>query len=206
MSFLYLLARIIAYPLFKILYFLKMKCPKDEVNGRGCIVCSNHVSAADPFLLGLCMKRQLWFLAKSELWKNKFLAVILNMIAVPISRGGADLQAIRTSVDKINEGRALCIFPQGTRVHKKPDPEILQKSGIGMLASRAKCDIIPAYIKTKDYKLKIFRRVTVVFGEPIRYEELGFEKNNIAEMNGAAKLIWERICALDPDSKKESDK
>lgn len=198
MSVLYFLARIILYPFFKIFYLLQIKRPRDESSKRGCIICANHISAADPILIGLGMKRRLMFMAKAELWKNKLLKPFLKILAVPVSRGSADLNAIRTSIDMIDRGRALCIFPQGTRTHKRPSQNAAPHGGIGMIASKAKCDIIPAYIYTKDYKLKIFRRIKVIFGDPIRYDELGFEKNNMAEMNNATKLIWDRICMLDP--------
>ena len=54
------------------------------------------------------------------------------------------------------------------------------------------------YIKTKNYRVRLFRKVTVIIGKPISYEELGFtsEKGNMAEYNAASRYIFERICEL----------
>jgi translation elongation factor EF-G len=72
------------------------------------------------------------------------------------------------------------------------------KAGVGLFAFRAKCSVLPIHIKTKNYRVRLFRKVTVIIGKPISYEELGFtsEKGNMAEYNAASRYIFERICEL----------
>ena len=80
-----------------------------------------------------------------------------------------------------------------------PSPEDA-KSGIGLIAGRTKASIIPVLIKTKDYKIKLFRRIDVYIGNIMPYEELGFEHGGSAEMEKVSKYIFRRICSLDKES------
>ena len=168
------------------------------------------MSAHDICFVAIGTKQQIHFIAKAEIMKNpilRFLAIRLGVI--PIKRGLADTKALHGAIDKLKEGKVVCIFPQGTR-HRDKAPEVSEfRSGAGMIAREAKCDILPVYIKPKNYRTKFFRRVDIYFGDMIKYEELGFEaesapdESRFAKVNAATKLIAERICALNPDKKTE---
>ena len=58
------------------------------------------------------------------------------------------------------------------------------------------------HIETKNYRVRLFRKVKIIVGKPIPYEELGFEKGNMAEYNAASRLIFERICELGKEEQK----
>ena len=175
------------------------------------LICANHVSAHDIPFVAMGINRQVHFIAKAEIMKNPFLRFFAVRIGViPIKRGLADTKALHGAIDKLNEGKIVCIFPQGTRQRDKA-PEVSQfRSGAGMIAREAKCDILPVYIKPKNYRTKFFRRVDIYFGDMIKYEELGFEteitsdESRFAKVNAASKLIAERICALNPEKNKEN--
>lgn len=190
-------------PIFMLIFFLKIKKPKDEMSERGIIVCSNHISATDPLFLAIGLKRQAWFLAKDQLSRAPVLRRLIKRFAIPIKRGTADMEALHGAIDKVSEGGALIMFPQGTRMPEKIPSETKYKSGVGMIAARAECDVLPAYIYTKKYRVLPFRRIKVVYGEPIHYSELGFDKKNMAEIDAAAALVWERICALAPEKQEK---
>lgn len=202
MSPFYKFLKVICTAIFKLLWFVKITPPKDELENRGGVVCSNHISAVDPVFLGLGMKRQIWFFAKAEIWKVPVLRLLAKKFAVSVNRGAADIGAMRKAIDVIKGGKILTVFPQGTRRRNVRPADTAAKNGIAMMAYRAKCDVIPAYIHTKNYKVRIFRRVSVIYGEPIRYSELGFVSGDSAELERAAKYIWERICALAPTEDK----
>ena len=175
------------------------------------LICANHASAHDIPFVAMGINRQVHFIAKAEIMKNPFLRFFAVRIGViPIKRGLADTKALHGAIDKLNEGKIVCIFPQGTRQRDKA-PEVSQfRSGAGMIAREAKCDILPVYIKPKNYRTKFFRRVDIYFGDMIKYEELGFEteitsdESRFAKVNAASKLIAERICALNPEKNKEN--
>jgi hypothetical protein len=69
------------------------------------------------------------------------------------------------------------------------------------MAYRAKSNVLPIYIKTNKHRVRLFRKVTVIIGEPIKYEDLGFEKGGMAEYDAAAKTIFTRICELGENHK-----
>ena len=203
------------HPLYAvILFFVKIFytiCFRPRFHGvenipdknKAYIVCSNHISGHDIVFMAWKLRQQVHFVAKEELLKNpiiKYFGKIFGMI--PIRRGGADIGAIRNAIDAVRQGNVLGIFPQGTR-RKGAAPQVSQfRSGVGMMAAHAEADVLPMYIKTKDYRIKWFRRVDVYFGELIKYEELGFKENKFAEFNAASKYVAEKIVSLCPEEEK----
>ena len=175
------------------------------------IICANHVSAHDICFVAIGTKRQVHFIAKSEVVKNPIVRFFaLRMGVIPIKRGLADIKALHGAIDELKKGEVVCIFPQGTR-HRDKAPEVSEfRSGAAMIAREAKCDILPIYIKPKNYRTKFFGRVDIYYGDMIKYEELGFEKESsedegrFGKVNAASKMIAERICALNPDKDSES--
>ena len=84
-----------------------------------CIIASNHASNLDPYMLGYTIKeRELYFIAKEELFHNPIFGWIIRMNnAFPVKRGQKDLEAIRKFHDFIQTGKPLAIFMEGTRTH-----------------------------------------------------------------------------------------
>ena len=199
MSKLYAFLKVIAYPFFKLFFRLKFKKPTAEFDGKGCLICSNHLSAIDPAFVGLGLKRQVKFLAKAEVTRLPIIHALAKRFAITINRGKGDFAAIRASIAAVEEKNALVVFPQGTRRKGLIPAQTEVKSGIAMIAARAKCGIIPAYIYTKNYRVHLFRKVTVIYGEPITFEELGIEKGDMKEYDRAAAFVWQKICDLAPD-------
>src|SRR5512134_1457256 len=95
-----------------------------EVRGReqvpregGLIVASNHISFWDPPLVGTAAIRELHYLAKEELFRTPVLGPFIRTFnAIPIRRGVADLSGLTKAMDMLRAGRALLMFPEGTRV------------------------------------------------------------------------------------------
>ena len=201
MSFLYRILRFFVRPLFKLVFWYRIKKTKTKFPDGGCIICSNHISAVDPLFLALGVKRQVGFFAKAELEKAPVLGSLLKKYGITVRRGTADVSAMRAAVKTLSDGNVLCVFPQGTRRKGLIPSETEIKNGAGMMVSRSKCAVVPAYIYARGYKLRPFCGLKITFGEPIPYEEFGFDKNNNAEIDSAAKLIWQRICDLAPKKK-----
>ena len=65
-----------------------------------------------------------------------------------------------------------------------------------MIAYHSHADVLPVCIKTKDVKYKFFRKIELIYGEPIKYSELGFERGSIGEFKDATAKIFDEICAL----------
>ena len=190
-------------PVFTLVWLLNIRRPKDEDEGRGLIIASNHISALDPVYLALRLKRQVWFMAKAELGEAPFLGRLIARFGVTVKRGQADVGAIRKSVEILKENKALCVFPQGTRMKEVHPKETEFKSGVGMMAFHSKCDVLPAYIYTKGYRARPFKTIRIRFGDIIRYDELGLKTGNFEEFDAATAIIREKILALAPDNEKK---
>jgi 1-acyl-sn-glycerol-3-phosphate acyltransferase len=82
----------------------------------GVILATNHISLADPPVLAAALKRPLRYMAKIELFENKFFGNIITQLgAFPIERGAADRAAIRKALSIVANGELLVIFPEGSR-------------------------------------------------------------------------------------------
>lgn len=202
-AFMLFFVRIFYHICFPIKYHNKEKRPGKD---QSYLICANHVSAHDICFVAIGTKRQIHFITKAEITKNPIVRYVANTLGViPIKRGMADMRALHSAIDVLKQGEVVCIFPQGTRCRDKA-PEVSQfHSGACMIAREAKCDVLPIYIKPKNFRTKFFRKVDIYYGDMIKYEELGFETDNAednsrsAKVNAASKIIAERICSLDPD-------
>ena len=168
------------------------------------LLCCNHISAVDPILVAAAAHcQQPHFMAKKELFKIPLLSGLIRALgAFPVDRAG-DVGAIKTSVSLLESGKCVGIFPQGTRCKGKTPRESADrvKNGAGLLVCKTGVTVLPACLKTKKNKLRLFRRVDLIIGEPISYERL-MEGIDPAAMSHQAlyshisRVVFEHICAL----------
>ena len=98
------------------------------------LLIGNHDSHWDPVMVGIAARkrRQIRALAKSDLWKVRGLAPILNgMGQVPIERGKGDKEALSRAIEILRAGACIGVFPEGTRSKGKV---LRARSGVGRLA------------------------------------------------------------------------
>ena len=138
--------------------------------GGGFVLCSNHCSNRDPFMLAIPVKnRFLHFMAKIELFKWKPMARFCTALGgFPVDRGHSDLNAVRTALNLLKEGHVLALFPQGTR--SKDNSRTPMLAGVSMIALRSGAPVIPAYIGGP---YRPFRKTQLSFGKPVSFEGLG---------------------------------
>jgi 1-acyl-sn-glycerol-3-phosphate acyltransferase len=109
------------------------------------LLCSNHVSNYDPLLLGAVVPRVMHAMAKSELFRNPFLARYLRACNVfPIRREEADAAALRTALGVLKEGGVVVLFPEGHRSHGARMRPFSR--GAGYLARRSGAPVLPCAI------------------------------------------------------------
>ena len=89
----------------------------DLIPENGAVVLiANHQNALDPVAVGLALKRPVHFLAKKELFENKFLNWFLtHLLCIPIDRDGMDRAALKKAIRVLDDEGVLGIFPDGTR-------------------------------------------------------------------------------------------
>jgi 1-acyl-sn-glycerol-3-phosphate acyltransferase len=107
----------------------------------------------------------------------------------PVSGDSSDLGVLKMTSDLLQRGKQVIIFPEGTR---SDDNQILPlKRGVALLASNAKCKVIPVSIKgafeawPKGKKFpKFFKKITVEFGRPLEWKE--YEKLEVSKKEAQA--------------------
>ncbi|HDZ77507.1 MAG TPA: 1-acyl-sn-glycerol-3-phosphate acyltransferase [Candidatus Omnitrophica bacterium] len=182
---LYIICRFIWFVLFKIFVGLKGYGRDNIPKSGGFILASNHASNMDPVAIGVASARPINFMAKEELFSNKFFGFILGRVNVfPVKRGKADLSSIKEAIKRLKRGEGLLLFPQGTR---RDTIELEDaKGGVGFFASKAGVPIVPTLIKGSDVSLpkgsKLPKRtgVNICFGQPI-YTKPNQDYNQIAQ-------------------------
>ncbi|WP_058307566.1 lysophospholipid acyltransferase family protein [Gracilibacillus massiliensis] len=145
------------------------------------IICSNHISNYDPPIVGITCPRDIHFLAKEELFKNKLFGYILHKVhAFPIKRGMKDRNALRKGLEVLKDGHVLGLFPEGTRSKNGELKRGL--AGAGFFALRSKATVIPCAI-IGEYKSK--EPLQVVYGMPVDMESLRKNKRSAQEVTDA---------------------
>ncbi len=128
------------------------------------IVACNHVSYFDPPVLGCLCPRRISYMAKKELFNLPILGSVIRALgAYSVDRGGSATSAIRRSLQVLESGGAIGIFPEGTR---NPSGTVAPQTGIALLASLAQVPVVPACIRGTDRALRL-AHIGVAFGMPL---------------------------------------
>jgi 1-acyl-sn-glycerol-3-phosphate acyltransferase len=171
------------------------------------ILASNHISNADPVIIGAWLTprlgRRIHWLGKKEMFDWPIVGWMARKGGVvPVDRGAADVEAFRLAQRVLAAGHVLMVFPEGTR---SPTGELQEpKDGLAMLALRSNATIVPIGVSNTDRVWKkgsLLPRpgghATMRIGEPFRVSELlppGTDRKTQKSL--ATDLIMRRIAAL----------
>jgi 1-acyl-sn-glycerol-3-phosphate acyltransferase len=131
---------------FCLLFFRLLVYGRDNIPKKGpFILVVNHQSYLDPLFCGVPLQRRLFYVVRGSLLDNRLLGFLLPTIGtIPLRRDKANLAAMRNVIDRLKEGKGVCLFPEGTRTE---DGKIAPlKSGFVLLCKRTAASIIPAAI------------------------------------------------------------
>lgn len=133
------------------------------------ILFAPHYSQYDIMVIMAAMSRRVFFLAKNSLFKIPLVRhFIKGCGCIPVNRDGKDAGSIMQSVEVLNEGNVLGIFPEGTRVRGKKVSN--PKGGIVKIAQIADTLMLPFDI-IYGRKWLFFTKITVNIGKPISLSE-----------------------------------
>ena len=193
----YMKAHSVLAPLIRFFSGIKTHGTENIPKEGGYLLCANHIAARDVLLIGATCPRQVKFVAKKELFSIPLLGTVMKALgAVKLDRGGNDVAAIRKSIELVQNGDIVSIFPQGHRYPAVDPSQTPTKSGAGMVAYRSGCDVIPVFIKTKGNKYGIFKRIEIYYGKPIKHSELGFTNGGSEEYFSATEIIFSAVLDL----------
>jgi 1-acyl-sn-glycerol-3-phosphate acyltransferase len=182
---LYALVRGTVSPVFRV-YFRMHISGADCIPADGpAVVAPNHKSFWDSFFIGVCTRRHVRFMAKTELIEARYGRLLVRLGAFPVRRGQADADALETARIILHQGGLLALFPEGTRV-RDPDNLGHPRRGAGRLALETGAPLVPCAISGTE---KIFRggfpvprRVQVAFSPPIAVSDLAATPESATEL------------------------
>jgi 1-acyl-sn-glycerol-3-phosphate acyltransferase len=129
------------------------------------IVACNHVSYLDPPGMGCFCPRRIRYMAKKELFDIPVLGPAIRAVgAYPVDRAGSATAAIKRSLEVLQQGGAVGIFPEGTR---NRSGAVQPQTGVALLAALAKAPVVPACIVGSDRALRL-AQIKVAFGRPLQ--------------------------------------
>jgi 1-acyl-sn-glycerol-3-phosphate acyltransferase len=167
------------------------------------IIVTNHVTFLEvPLIFTHLRPRPLTGFAKAETWDNPLLGWIFNVWrAIPLKREEADMSAMRSALEVLQEGRILAVAPEGTRSgHGRLQQA---KPGVALLALRSGAPLLPiVHIGGEAFKrnLKRFWRTDfrVIVGNPFRIE-IGDHKVTAEIRQQITDEIMYQLAALLPE-------
>ena len=149
------------------------------------LLAPNHFSQMDHFFIGLYLRRQIRFMAKSQMFGPPVLTYIYKHGGVfPVRRGHHDEEAFKTAFTILDQGEMLLVYAEGGRSRSGE----LGEPNRGSAASRSSraCPVVPVAIhgsaRVRRWKRFRFPKVTVQFGEP-----LTFPVEDVAEPRAPAR-------------------
>ena len=181
-NYFYHSARCIIRPILDVLSHLESHRNRHIPKQGGIVLVSNHVSFLDPIIIGALTVRELHFLGTDAYFHIPCLGWFLTKgNSFPIKRGTPDRQALREALSRLQAGKALLIFPEGTRSVDGRLGEM--KKGVSFMIHHSGVPVIPVFIKGAERFMprgaKFIRpaKLSVTFGPPIDFTALeGIER------------------------------
>jgi 1-acyl-sn-glycerol-3-phosphate acyltransferase len=188
---------------------------RPDVTGRGhvpfagpVIFAANHVSFADEIFTPLAARRQIVYFAKAEYFtspgvRGRAMAAFFHGLGqVPVARGDTRSAAavIEIGVEVLGEGRALGIYPEGTR---SPDGRLYKfRTGVARLALRSGAPVVPVgIVGTREIQPPGQRRwhlgsVGIHFGTPLDFSGRAVDERSSRALREVTETVRRAVQEL----------
>ncbi len=186
-------------------FFLRLQIEGDEhipLSG-GCVLACNHTLGPDYVILGYASSRQIFYMAKAEIFD--FHPLIASLVsgagAFPVQRGKNDSHAIEQAIAVLQSGRLLGMFPEGTR--SRTGALQRGKLGAARIAMGAHVPIVPVVVINNERVLrdlfKLQRRplVTIRFGASLAPVQADASSKNLQRLT--TQLMLAMAALLPPE-------
>ena len=176
------------------------------------LIVVNHTSSPDGCFVQCGCWRGLTFLVAREFFQPHFLWIWATTACVPVDRSGSDIRALRLGLRRLEEGRAVVVFPEGTLSGAGVRPFRTPKCGAAFLALRSKAPVFPAFISGgpqnprvgSSWFLPSRKRVRIVYGPALDLSQFQSRAITRPLLEQLTSLFMHEIAALDPKKKKRS--
>ena len=198
---LYAVCKVVAVALMRLVFRVEGQGTEHIPAEGAVLIVANHSSVLDPPIVGGMCPRQLTFLAKAELFRVPgFGWLIRRLGAQPLRREGADPSALRIAQRVLAEGKALLVFPEGTRGEEGVLREA--KAGAALLAVQSGAAVVPAYVHgtgrawPRGRRLPRPVKVRVTFGAPLRFQRAAGGAERRGQYEAASRQMMTAIAEL----------
>jgi 1-acyl-sn-glycerol-3-phosphate acyltransferase len=178
-----------------IVLFFRTRCIDSHnvpVSGPA-IVAPNHFSFLDHFFVAVYVRRKVRFMAKSQLFKRPMQFIYRHGGVFPIRRGHRDEEAFKTAHAILDHGGVVVMYAEAGRSRSKKLGK--PRHGLGRLALESGVPIVPTAItgseKARNWKRLQFPKVTLQYGEPVRFERV--ENPTKEQAQEASEVVFEQV-------------
>lgn len=169
--------------------------------GGPVILAMNHQSFLDPPLAGINCDRAIYFLARRSLLDSPVLGWLLPKLnVIPVEQEGIDRSALKALIRVIKAGNGALVFPEGSRT---PDGSLQPAlPGVGLVIAKTRAPVVPMRIFGAfdawpiGGKLRLWKPITVVIGEPIFFSEAELGSNDKDRYAKLSRRVMDAIAAL----------
>jgi 1-acyl-sn-glycerol-3-phosphate acyltransferase len=177
------------------------------------ILASNHQSFLDPPLVGSGLHRPVNYLARESLFRFPILGTILrSWNAVPVDRDGGGASGLRAILDRLLNGGAILLFPEGTR--SKDGTLQAARSGVGLTVIKSNAPVVPVRVFgtfeafSREHKFPRPLPIAVRYGRPLDFSVERAEAKVCSKVRlkqiyqEVADRLMAEIAALQPHAEK----
>lgn len=197
----YVALRVVLWVLLHTVFRLEVRGAENIPKRGGAIIAPNHRSLIDHPTVGVATTRQIWFMAKSELFRNAIAAKLLRSLnSFPVNRGRPDRASLQRCLELLEQGELVGIYPGGTR---KPDSRFEDlEDGFTYIALKSGAPIVPVALSgtesvlPRGRKFPRFVKIRILIGEPFRLGEKHtgvLPRAKIREATAEAKLRLDAV-------------
>ncbi|MBF0252815.1 MAG: AMP-binding protein [Candidatus Omnitrophica bacterium] len=167
--------------IFRTVWRLQVFGAENIPKGRKCILCVNHASFLDGFVVAssvpAILRKNLFLIGFKAYFEIPLIKNIVKFIRViPIDPGTRLMETMQASSYVLRNGKIICIFPEGER---SIDGEVKEfKKGVGILAKELNVPLVPVYIEgayeswPRTKRFPRLHPIKITFGKPFDFEEL----------------------------------
>jgi 1-acyl-sn-glycerol-3-phosphate acyltransferase len=190
----YRLARVVLTPPILSLYRYRA-IDVSNVPERGPVLLApNHFSYLDHFFVAVLLRREVQFMAKSQLFRPPLLDFIINHGGTfPVRRGHRDEEAFITAHSIFDRGGTVLMYAEGGRQRTKEMGR--PKPGLGRLALESGVPVVPIAIHGSQHAREVRRgalpKVTVQFGSPVTFDRV--EHPSRERSQDVAEQVFDRV-------------
>ena len=198
--------RFVAKKIFPLIADIEVHADRSLLNKGSCVIATNHLGRLDSMLAYYLLDNEDIVQPFTDKYKDKLLFRFIAwwMQMTWLTRGQADMKAIKEFITRLKKGGVMVIAPEGTR--SKTASLLKGESGVIFIAAQAGAPIIPVAVTgTEDAvvksRLKRFQKlkITLTAGEPFILPPMkGPDRERL--MHEATEEVMCRIAALLPES------